>query len=214
VTGAITDRIYYGIEAVYEGGKNESNSFDTGPLGQIVQVPQTTDQISAWAIDVQINYLPGDARNTRLIVEGLVASGDDDRQHTSNTLGGNAPGTKDRAFNGFGLINTGVAFAPSVSNLMMLRIGASTFPCPDYGPLRQLQIGTDLFWFAKTDPDAPIDEPTSDDQYLGFEPDVYVNWQITSDVGLALRYGVFFPSDAFESQKARQFIYAGLTFAF
>ena len=42
----------------------------------------------------------------------------------------------------------------------------------------------------------PIDEVTSDDRYLGWEPDVYINWQVTSDVTFAFRYGVFFPGTA------------------
>jgi hypothetical protein len=213
-TGALGDRFVYGIEAVYEGGNTLSNSFGTGALGQIEQVPQTRDDIEAWAVSAQLNYLPGDVRNTRFLIEALVASGDDDRQSTSTTLAGNAPGTRDNAFNAFGLINTGVAFAPPTSNLMMLRAGASTFPCPDARVFRRLQIGTDLFVFGKTDADAPIDEPTSDDRYLGFESDVYVNWQLTSDVALGVRYGAFFPGSAIDNDKVRQFVYAGVTFAF
>ena len=56
----------------------------------------------------------------------------------------------------------------------------------------------------------------SDNRFLGVEPDVYLNWQMTSDVTLALRYGVFFPSSTTfgQSTDARQFFFAGLTFAF
>jgi hypothetical protein len=64
------------------------------------------------------------------------------------------------------------------------------------------------------DPQAPIDEPTLEGRYLGWEPDVYINWQITSDVTLALRYGIFFPSSDVISDESRQFFFAGLTFAF
>jgi hypothetical protein len=43
-----------------------------------------------------------------------------------------------------------------------------------------------------------------------------VNWQITSDLTFALRYGVFFPSsNTFgENDDARQFLFGGLTFSF
>jgi len=69
---------------------------------------------------------------------------------------------------------------------------------------------------SKTQADAPIDIQTLDVHYLGLEPDIFVNWQITSDVTLALRYGAFFPSDrAFgQNDDVRQFFFAGLTFAF
>jgi len=61
----------------------------------------------------------------------------------------------------------------------------------------------------------PIDEPSSDNRYLGWEPDVFINWQIVSDVTLTTRYGVFFPSrDAFASDESRQFFSIGVTFGF
>ena len=86
---------------------------------------------------------------------------------------------------------------------------------PDVPALRRLQVGADVFGFFKTEEDGPIDEVTGDDFYLGFEPDVYLNWQITSDITLAIRYGIFFPDeDNFATDKPRQLLYAGVTFAF
>jgi hypothetical protein len=78
-----------------------------------------------------------------------------------------------------------------------------------------MQVGTDLFLLAKLQENAPIDEPTTDDRILGYEPDFYMNWEITSDVTLALRYGAFIPGEAIVADgKIRQFFYAGVTFAF
>jgi hypothetical protein len=213
-TGSVTDRLLYGVELVFEGGQGLSNSFTVGgPF--ISQIPQETETIHAWAGDVRLDYLLADARRSRIAAEFIIASGDDDRLTTSNTFGGNAPGTNDTAFNAFGLLNTGLAFAPAVSNLTCVRLGASTFPFTDGGLLGRMQLGGDVFVYAKTDPDAPIDEQTADERYLGWEPDVYINWQLTSDLTLALRYGVFFPSgDAFPSDEPRQFVYGGVTYAF
>jgi hypothetical protein len=214
-TGAITDRLAYGVEFAYETGDTLSNSFAISPAGALAPVGQQRDDISAWAFDAQLDYVLSDARATRFSGEMILASGDDDRLVTSNTFGGNAPGTTDRAFNAFGLLNTGLAFAPSVSNLIVLRGGASTFPFPTAKPFKRMQVGSDLFFFAKLDEDGPIDEPTTADRVLGFEPDVYMNWQITSDVTLALRYGAFIPGEAIVNDgKIRQFFYAGVTFAF
>jgi hypothetical protein len=112
-------------------------------------------------------------------------------------------------------LNTGLAFSPSVSNLMAFRVGASTFPFPDSRRLGRLQVGTDFFVFNKMREDGGIDEATQSGRYLGVEPDVYLNWQVTSDVTLVLRYGVFFPnSDVVLNDDARQFFYGGVTFAF
>lgn len=212
--GNLGDRLVYGAELVYQMGEGKSNSFTiSGPF--LSPIDQTEEQISAYAADFRLDYLFEDERFSRAGLEFLLASGDDDRLHTSNTFGGNTPGTDDNAFNAFGLINTGQAFAPVVSNLMMLRAGYSTYPFQDIRALRRLQVGTDIFVYGKFDADAPIDEVTRDETYLGWEPDFYLNWRITSDVTLALRYGVFFPnSQAFVDDDARHFISTSITVAF
>jgi hypothetical protein len=211
-SGSLTDRLIYGVEAVYEGGSSLSNSFDESTF---LPTTQTKDEISAWAADARLDYLCNDPRHTRLSLETIFASGDADRFNSSTTFGGNRPGTRDHSFNAFGLLNTGLAFAPSVSNLMAVRVGASTFPFPDSTRLGRLQVGTDVFAFGKMRENGGIDELTSSGRYLGVEPDVYVNWQIASDVTLVLRYGVFFPNgDVVPNDDARQFFFGGLTFAF
>jgi hypothetical protein len=216
IAGPIGNRLLYGIEAFYEGGTNLSNSFTTNPGSAfIVPIPQTRDQIQAWAADARLDYLFPDIRRSRLSAEVILASGDDDRGTATNTFNGNKPGTNDRAFNAFGLLNTGLAFAPAVSNMLVVRVGGSTYPLPDMGPLRRMQLGTDVFLYNKMEQDAPIDEFTSDQRYLGWEPDFYLNWQVTSDVTVVLRYGIIFPSsDAFRDDDSRQYIYGGLTYAF
>jgi len=215
-TGALTDRLAYGFEAVYETGDTLSSPFTIDPgTGALTVVDQTRDNISAFAFNFSLDYLVGDRRNTRLSGEVIYATGDSDRINSTNTFAGNLSGTKDRGFNAFGLLNTGVALSPSISNLISLRGGFSTFPFPDTKWARRLQFGADLFLFFKAEENGGFDEPTSDDRYLGFEPNLYVNWQITSDVSLALRYGVFFPGEAIEAdQEHRQFFFGGLTFAF
>ena len=213
--GAITDRLRYGVEAAYQGGDTFSNSFELSPSGGLLPLPQTRDTIEAFAFDVRLDYLFNDPRQTRLSGEIIGATGDSDRGHTSNTFNGNRRETDDESFNAFGLLNTGLAFAPDVSNILAGRVGVATFPLPDQPIFQRLQVGADFFVFGKFEKDGPIDEPTQDRRYLGLEPDVYLNWQITSDVTLALRYGVFFPNgNAFQESDPRHFFFAGLTFAF
>ena len=211
-SGNIGDALLYGVEAVYEGGDTLSNSFDPAP-GDPVR--QTRDDIHAFALDGRLDYVFAGRGRTRLSGEVILATGDRDRTLTSTTFGGNRPGTNDHAFNSLGLLNTGLAFAPAVSNLIVARAGASTFPLPETAAFRQLQLGFDVLVFHKFYRDAPIDEPTDDERYLGTELDLYVNWQLTSDVSLAVRYGLFFPGSAIEQDDdARQFFFAGLTYAF
>lgn len=213
-SGNFGDRLVYGAELVYEMGRGKSNSFVvSGPF--LSPIDQTTEDVQAFAGDFRLDYLFQDSRFSRMGAEFLFASGDDDRLSTSNTFGGNATGTDDSAFNAFGLINTGQAFAPVVSNLLMLRGGVSTYPFQEIRQLKRLQVGADFFVFGKADNNAPIDEVTKDQTYLGFEPDIYLNWRITSDITLALRYGVFFPdSGAFDNDDPRQFFSSSITVAF
>jgi hypothetical protein len=214
-SGPISDHLRYGIEAAWEGGDDLSTSSQVSGF-QLIPITQTRDSIVAWAGDVKLDYVPQDAGNSRITLEGIMASGDTDRGLTNTTFNGNAPNTLDRAFSGFGLLSTGLAFGSAVSNLMVLRVGPSTFPFTQCETLRRLQVGSDLYIFGKTNNNAPIDVPTNSGvRYLGWEPDLYLNWAITSDVTFTARYGVFFENPtAFVDPGARQFVYTGVTFAF
>jgi hypothetical protein len=210
-SGAVTDQLLYAAEFVYEGGEGLSNSLDADGA----QVDQTDEDVSAWALDARLDYVYTDPRRTRLSGELILASGDKDRQASNTTFGGNRSGSDDHGFNAFGLLNTGLAFSPAVSNLAVVRVGASTFPLPDSARCSQLQVGADVLVFNKLLGDAPIDEPTNGDRFLGVEADLYVTWQVSSDVTLSVRYGGFIPGGAIEDDKSlRNLFFAGITYAF
>ena len=103
-----------------------------------------------------------------------------------------------------------------MSNVAIFRTGYSTFPFPDSHLFKQLQLGFDFFIYGKFNENAPIDELTTPGKrFLGYEPDFFLNWQIVSDVSLAVRYGAFFPDgNAFTSNDVRQFFSTSVTFAF
>jgi alginate export protein len=215
-SGSLSDRLLYGVEGVYEGGRSLSNSFTLEGTPVPLQIEQVHDTIQAWAADARLDYLLADPHHTRLSAELIVASGDPDRTNSSTTFAGNRPNTNDHAFNAFGLLNTGLAFAPAVSNIMALRLGGSTFPIDLNASTKRMQFGTDLFVFAKTNRQGGIDEPSDPTgRYLGWEPDIYMNWQITSDVTFAARYGVFFPDPStLATDQSRQFLYLNVTYSF
>lgn len=205
-TGGLFSNLVYVAEFVYEFGTSMSD-----PL----RGPQEEESVSAWAARGQLTYLFADKNNSRAEFETIFASGDSDRTVTSDTVGGNRRNSSDHSFNSLGFVNTGLAFAPSLSNLMSYRLGASTYPFADVESLEYFQVGADIFFLNKMDHDAPIDEPTSDDTFLGFESDLYVNYRITSDFAVSARYGVFFPGEAVDSEKdTRQFIFLGFTLSF
>jgi hypothetical protein len=215
-TGSLNDHLLYGLELVAEGGNDLSNSFvlnGTTADG----IVQTRDPIRAFASDARLDYVFSDPHNTRISGEIIASTGDPDRMSTNATFGGNAPHTVDRAFNGFGLLNTGVAFAPLASNIVATRLGISSQPLNHITMFRKLEVGSDIFVFNKWRSHAPIDEPSTNGSYLGWEADLFMNWQITSDVSFALRYGSFFPGETIsklESDRSRQLLFTGVTIAF
>lgn len=203
--GSITTSLLYGTEFVYEFGK----SFSDPLLGA-----QSREDINAFAGRFILTYLFKDRGQTRLQFEALVASGDDDRLVTTDTVGGNEPGTDDNAFNSLGFVNTGLAFAPVFSNLLAFRLGASTIPFATVEGMQQFQVGADIFLLNKFSANAPIDEPTNDDMFLGTELDLSINYRLTSDLALVGRYGVFFAGPAVEDDDVRHFIFGGVTLSF
>jgi hypothetical protein len=213
-TGELGDHVHYGLEAAWEGGKTLSDSSAVEGF-ELVQIPQTWNRIEAWAGDIKIDYAPQDLHNSRLMLEGIAASGDPNRGLTNTTFNGSAPYTDDHAFNAFGLVSTGLAFGAPVSNLAIMRFGASTFPWALTDHFRRLQLGMDIYWINKENARAPIDEASNNVTYLGWEPDFYLNWEVTSDLTLTERYGIFMPNEAaFGNDKARQFLYTGAIIAF
>src|SRR5258705_5166542 len=94
MNGSIGDQLLYGVEFAYEGGRSLSNSFDpNSPTLDPVQ--QEFDQIQAAALDARLDYLFADNKRSRLSLEGIAATGDTNRSHTTNTFFGNTPGTRD-----------------------------------------------------------------------------------------------------------------------
>ena len=214
VAGSYGDHLVYGVEGVYEGGRGLSNSFRPATGGSITPINQTREDVAAGAMNARMDYAFNDVRRSRFSAELTLATGDTNRLSSTQTFGGNRPGTDDHAFNGFGLLDTGLAFAPAVSNIMVGRVGFATLPAPNLDLLRRLQVGADFLVFRKFNEHAPIDEPTDGGSFLGVEPDFHANWQLTSDVTLAARYGIFFPGGAIHNGGTRQFLYIGLTWSF
>lgn len=214
------DSVYYGIgtrgtignnwlylaEAVYQFGDSASD-----PLLGV----QTTEDLRAWAGRMQFTYVFRDENESRFQAEFLIASGDPDRLSSTNTVGGNMPGTEDNGFVSLGYAFTGVAFAPTLSNLVSFRAGAATMPARMNADYSELQVGVDLIVSFKYDKDGAIDEPTLNSPYLGTEFDVYANWRITSDLAITARYGCFVPGSAIpEPDNIRNFVYVGVTLSF
>ncbi|MFW6146553.1 MAG: alginate export family protein [Planctomycetota bacterium] len=206
--GALSENLQYRGELVGQWGRTYSEG-----------ATDSQDDICAVALDAELSYYIDAPTRPRLTAEYLFATGDDDRRTSATaTVGGNTPGTDDEAFNAFGFRDTGIAFAPRISNLHMYAVGGSFFPLESIRAFEQMEVGTKVFFYHKDEASGPVSDTTgaNDARCLGWEWDVFADWRITSDLAWTIRYGIFQPSGAFDGtdKSSRHFLYTGLVFSF
>lgn len=205
-TGELVQNLRYNTEWVFERGE----SFGDRRF-------MFRDQIKAWAFDQEIEYLFSGPHKPRASLEYMFASGDPDRLGSpTNAEGGNRTNRVDNSFVGFGFRDTGLAFAPRLSNIHIWRAGASFLPLPEVEAAKNLELGTNWFLYHKNRGDGAVSDPTADRQtgYLGWEMDYFANYRVTSDLSLTVRFGTFFPGGAFNDQTTRTFLLTGVTWSF
>lgn len=206
-TGSIPylPKLRYELEMAFESGKS------------FPELSNEQEKIRAMALDVLLEYIFDAKYHPRVAFQYLWGSGDPDRRLSSNsTIGGNQPGTNDKAFNAFGFRDTGVAFAPDIGNLHTFQLDFSARPLEDIKLFRKMETGTKVFFYTKDKRSGAISDTqaTVHSSWVGWEWDAYLNWRITSDVSLTVRYGVFSPGEAFHDRDCRHFLYAGVTYSF
>ncbi len=204
--GELFTNLRYSTEWVYESGHSYG---DQRFLRQNV--------IRAWAFDVELEYLFDTKGHLRASLEYMFASGDPDRVDSpTDSVGGNRNDYTDRSFVGFGWRDTGLSFAPSLSNIHIWRAGASFFPFEESRHFNRLELGTDWYLYYKNRHRGAVSDYTADQTsgYLGWEMDYFANWEITPDLAWTVRYGVFFPGSAFSDQTTRTFFLTGMVWRF
>jgi hypothetical protein len=204
--GEIVENLRYSTEWVYETGRSYGHRRFA-----------KRDVIRAWAFDAELEYFFDAPRRPRASVEYMFASGDGGRLFSpTDSVGGNRGDFEDTGFNAFGWRDTGMSFAPRLSNLHAWRAGASFFALESSRGGGRLELGSDAYLFWKHHRDGAVSDPTATVQsgYLGWELDVYANWEITHDLACTARYGVFFPGKAFEDRTTRTFLLVGVTWSF
>jgi len=204
-TGELVPDLRYSTEWAFEGGHSYGDAR-----------PRHAQNVDAWAFDIGLDYRPNWPLTPRFVGEYMFASGDPNRPGSpTDTLGGNTKG-RDTSFVGFGYRDTGLAFAPRLSNLHIWRAGAAFRPFEQLEILKALELGTDWFLYAKNRSRAAVSDYTADERsgYAGWEMDYFANWRVTSDLSWTARLGTFFPGAAFSDQTTRTFFLVGMTYSF
>lgn len=203
-----SDNLRYEVEFAGEWGETYSNNVTSG-----------RDHIEAYAFDLMLEYLFDCQTRPRVMLEYIFGSGDPDRTTSAvATAGGNTVNTPDNAFNAFGFRDTGIAFAPEISNIHVFTGGVSCFPLENSEMFKNLETGAKIFFYAKDRPGGAISDTTGTNnaRWVGFEWDLFCNWRITSDLAWTVRYGMFHPSSAYDGgdKSPRDFLYTGIVLSF
>lgn len=204
--GSIVHNLNYWAEAVWESGRSYGD-------GMFLR----RDSVRAWGWDVGLEYRWDSPRRPRVALEYMFASGDKDRLfNATGAQGGNRFDGVDHGFAGFGYRDTGISAAPALSNLHIWRAGASFTPLPESEFLRDLELGTNWFLYHKHQAAGAISDTTADmfRGFVGWEMDYFVNWRLASDIAWTMRWGLFFPGDAFSDRDTRQFLMTGITWSY
>jgi len=215
--GSLGADIVYRSEFAWEYGTTLSDPLD--PTSPSLARPQVNDSINAFAGVVGFTWLARDQGDTRLDFQALVGTGSNQRLESGTTFGGIAPGAMDHSFNSVGYINTGLALAPEPANLFCPSLGVSSNLLPSVDFLSELRIGMNGFLFTRLQNTAPISVQTrlEGSNLVGGELDFNLDWRLTSDINFNFRYGIFMPNSSvfFAGEGgARDFVYAGVTYAF
>lgn len=203
--GSIVHNLNYWTEAVFEKGRSYGD-------GMFLR----RSRVDAWAWDAGVEKLFDSPVKPRLFGEYMFASGDGDRIFSpTNADGGNSRGN-DSSFVGFGFRDTGISAGLTPSNLHIWKAGASASPFHSTELLRDLEIGTNWLLYHKHHSHGAISDETADEfnGYVGWEMDYYINWRLSSDLSWTIRWGMFFPGEAFSDRSSRSFLLTGLTWSF
>ena len=131
----------------------------------------------------------------------IYGSGDPDAGNTLDTIGGNQAGTDYKAFTPYGYVDTGVAFFPQISNMLVYKFGASCSPFEKGEGCADLQVGANYFIYQRAERMGGISDryTVPGERNLGHEIDVYLQWRPFTDVSVLVQYGLFDPNrDAFD----------------
>jgi hypothetical protein len=208
-TGELVRNLRYVGEWVLEGGRSYIDR-------RSIFEENRRAAIQAWALDLGLTYLSQRRMHPTVRGEYIFASGDPDRRGSpTNVRGGNTRGN-DNSFSAFGYRDTGLAFAPRMSNIHIWRTGGSFLPLETLKGFERFELGTDWFMYAKNRSQGAVSDVTADDPsgFLGWEMDYYLNWRITSDLSFTTRFGTFFPGQAFSDETTRTFFLTGVTYSF
>jgi hypothetical protein len=160
------------------------------------------EQILAYLAGVTLRLYLGGPMSPLLELRGIWSSGDADN---TTFLEGNTAGAS-TLFVPISVRTFGLAFMPKLGNLVVIDAGYSFKPFTAGRTIfNNFMIKLQSFTFLRPTTGAvsmPVLDPASTVLYLGTENDLVLDFRPTSDLGIAVSTGIFFPSGAFAGLAA------------
>jgi hypothetical protein len=160
--------------------------------------PQRT-KIDAWAMDIGTRYIFPVPTHPSLELEYAFGSGDPDRTDVVDTRSGGNRFGEDNNFSYYGYFATGYALAGRLSNLRLVKIQAGFTPFERTKLGKDIAIGAKVFLYRKHRAEGPIydSQATEANEDIGKEFDLFLYWEPNSSFYMNLRFGIFYPGDAY-----------------
>jgi hypothetical protein len=135
-----------------------------------------------------------------------------------STVADLAAGSDNTTFMGFGRYDGGIALNPRLSNLHVLRLGASARPWDETHGFEDLTLGGKFSLYRKNDGSGYISDPEAipGSTDVGSGLDLFLGWRIYSDLAWMVQYGVFSPGEAYPVgfTDSTQTLYTNMTYSF
>jgi len=156
-------------------------------------------KIDAWAADVGARYMFNLPTFPTFEAEYAIGSGDPDRTDVADTKPGGNQFGEDNNFSYYGYFGTGYAMAGRLSNLEQLKLQFGITPIMNKKFAKSIDVGAKVYLYRKEKAEAPIydTQATHASNDVGKELNLFLYWEPNDNFYLNLKYGIFYPGDAF-----------------
>ncbi|MBI4871479.1 MAG: alginate export family protein [Candidatus Riflebacteria bacterium] len=206
--GPLSHLADYHLEGIFETG----SSYAIGASGK------DAGDIRAFAGLARVTHQQDRPMHPVYSAEYAFGSGDAGRQPGISTVTLGPVGATDRNFLGFGRYDGGIALNPRLSNLHVLRFGASARPWDDAHGFEDLILGGTLSFYRKADAAGNLSDPQAvpGSGDVGSGTDLYLGWKIYSDLTWMVQYGHFSPGDTYPvgATDETDVLFSNLTWSF
>jgi len=175
-------------------------------------------KIDAWAADIGARYIFDIRTHPSLELEYAYSSGDTDRTDVTDTYQGGNQFGDDNNFSYYGYFSTGYALAARLSNLELVKAQVGFTPFENIKYAEDIDVGFKFFYYRKDRAEGPIydSQATEASNDIGKEVNAFLYWQPHDNFYMNVRFGVFYPGDAFPDTKnnSTKYLLTRATFKF